>query len=117
MLRALSLLPFLLFALSATLPRDAAQISSSKMTYNPSATKATTCTCDITANLCDPQCCCDFSCSSSQRSVWKAMRVCLNERQGKSTKIPSCSEVSSQIQDLTSGLRYLIKILHGLLCV
>jgi hypothetical protein len=50
---------------------------------------ACTCTCDVTAGVCDYSCCCDPDCSSTQIARFNTLDVCLPEG-GEQDEVEEC---------------------------
>ena len=90
------------------------------------------CICYLTANACDPYCCCDSKCmpeddsksnadyEESRVDIWKNEGLCLDEGNRPDILSPSeCYKVASKgnLSDLKFGLRIFVKMFRSLFCV
>ncbi|CDW73609.1 UNKNOWN [Stylonychia lemnae] len=78
------------------------------------------CSCDLTANSCDAQCCCDQDCSFATRVNWVSTSLCLNVNYNRTNGLPLADCLSQREifnYNKMSGLQSYVDSFAKLFCV
>ena len=93
-------------------PIDYTAASASPSVVVTSNTDIGTCVCDLTANECDPDCCCDPNCSAAQKLLFSA---CKPEGPSSATTVLTCAALAQVNANLTAAT--VSSLVGGGLCV
>eukprot|EP00347_Sterkiella_histriomuscorum_P004630 403359727 len=90
------------------------------VSYQPNP-KYQPCSCDLSANSCDANCCCDYDCSFAIRAQWVQESTCLNVNYNRANGLPlsDCVKKQREVYEFNQkhGLQTYMDTFTKLFCV